>query len=121
LPLSHVFVIFKRHFFKFLGSPKRSLFQTPTMALFSVIIGQFTEQNTGFTNQSSTYPCGNEYVEPRSKPKMSVFAHSQLMWFLADVLGLFSVNVVSFSFNLGQSARIFSINLVPKNGCSQFL
>jgi hypothetical protein len=36
------------------------------------------------------------------------------MWVVADVIGLFSLNVVSFSFNVGQKARIFSINVVPK-------
>jgi hypothetical protein len=35
------------------------------------------------------------------------------MRFLADVLGLFSANVVSFSRNAGQRPRIFSANLVP--------
>lgn len=36
------------------------------------------------------------------------------MWFLADVIGLFSVNQGSFSFNVVQSASIFSANVVPK-------
>jgi hypothetical protein len=40
--------------------------------------------------------------------------HSQRMWVVADVIGLFSLNVVSFSFNVGQKARIFSINVVQK-------
>jgi hypothetical protein len=35
-------------------------------------------------------------------------------WFLADVLGLFSAKVVSFSRNGVPGARIFSVNLVPK-------
>ena len=37
-----------------------------------------------------------------------------MRWFLADVLGPFSVNVVSFSRNVVSVARIFSVNLVPK-------
>ena len=37
-----------------------------------------------------------------------------MRWFLADVLGLFSINVVPFSRNVVPSARIFSINPVPK-------
>jgi len=37
-----------------------------------------------------------------------------MRWFLTDVLGLFSIIVVSFSLNVVQSTRIFSINLVPK-------
>ena len=37
-----------------------------------------------------------------------------MRWFLADVLGPFSVNVVSFSRNGVSVARIFSVNLVPK-------
>ena len=48
-------------------------------------------------------------------------SHSQLMWFLADVIGLFSINVGSFSFNLVPDARIFSVNVVPKNRCNRFL
>jgi hypothetical protein len=32
----------------------------------------------------------------------------------ADVIGLFSLNVVSFSNNVVSSAQIFSINVVPK-------
>jgi len=47
--------------------------------------------------------------------------YSQLIWFLADAFGLFSTNVGSFSFNVGQRGRIFSINVGPKSGCSQFL
>ena len=43
------------------------------------------------------------------------------MWFLADVIGLFSVNVGSFSLNLVPDARIFSTNVVPKNGCNRVL
>ena len=34
--------------------------------------------------------------------------HSQLMWAEPDVIGLFSSNVGSFSFNAGQSEPIFS-------------
>ena len=37
-----------------------------------------------------------------------------MRWFLADVLGLFSINVGPFSRNVVPSARIFSINLVQK-------
>ena len=37
-----------------------------------------------------------------------------MRWFLADVLGLFSINVGPFSRNVVPSDRIFSINLVPK-------
>ena len=37
-----------------------------------------------------------------------------MRWFLADVLGLFSLNVGPFSRNVVPSARIFSINPVPK-------
>ena len=37
-----------------------------------------------------------------------------MRWFLVDVLGLFSIIVVSFSINLVLGDRIFSINLVPK-------
>jgi len=43
------------------------------------------------------------------------------MWFLADVIGLFSINQGSFSFNVGQSARILSAKVVPKNGCNRVL
>lgn len=39
---------------------------------------------------------------------------SPLMWVLADVLGLFSTKVGSFSVNVGPRHRIFSANLVPK-------
>ena len=37
-----------------------------------------------------------------------------MRWFPTDVLGLFSIIVVSFSLNVVQNTRIFSINLVPK-------
>ena len=37
-----------------------------------------------------------------------------MRWFLTDVLGLFSIIVVPFSRNVVLNARIFSINLVPK-------
>jgi hypothetical protein len=43
------------------------------------------------------------------------------MWFLADIIGLLSANVVSFSSNVVPSAQIFSANLVPKTGCNRFL
>jgi hypothetical protein len=46
---------------------------------------------------------------------------SRLMWFLADVIGPLSDNVVSFSSNVVPGARIFSANLVPKTGCNRFL
>jgi hypothetical protein len=39
---------------------------------------------------------------------------SQLMWSAPDVIGLFSLNLVSFSPNVAPSAQIYSINLVPK-------
>jgi hypothetical protein len=37
-----------------------------------------------------------------------------LMWVLADVVGLFSIKVGSFSRNVGRSARIFSANVGQK-------
>ena len=37
-----------------------------------------------------------------------------MRWFLTDVLGLFSIIVVSFSINLVLSDQIFSNNVVPK-------
>ena len=37
-----------------------------------------------------------------------------MRWFLVDVLGLFSIIVVSFSINLVLGDRIFSNNVVPK-------
>jgi hypothetical protein len=36
------------------------------------------------------------------------------MWAEADVIGLFSGNVVSFSLIVGRSGPIFSANVVPK-------
>jgi hypothetical protein len=48
-------------------------------------------------------------------------SRSRLMWFLADVIGLFSINLGSFSFNLVSEARTFSANRVPKNGCNRVL
>jgi hypothetical protein len=42
------------------------------------------------------------------------------MWSRADVIGLFSNNVVSFSRNVVLVELLFSINLVPKRGCFQF-
>jgi hypothetical protein len=46
---------------------------------------------------------------------------SRLMWFLADVIGPLSVNVVPFSNNVVPGARIFSVNLIRKCGCNRFL
>ncbi|RMM05378.1 hypothetical protein ALQ84_200021 [Pseudomonas caricapapayae] len=40
--------------------------------------------------------------------------HSHVMWAETDVIGLFSLNLGSFSRNVGQSAPIFSVNVVPK-------
>ena len=42
------------------------------------------------------------------------------MWFLADVIGLFSIIVVPFSRNVGQSDRILSANVVPKQRMLSF-
>ena len=56
-------------------------------------------------------------MEPLACPRL----HSQLMWFLADVIGLLSINVGSFSVNVVLDTRIFSVNVVPKNGCNRFL
>jgi hypothetical protein len=41
----------------------------------------------------------------------------QLMWVLADVLGLFSIIVGPFSGNVGRGGRIFSANLGQKSRC----
>jgi len=40
--------------------------------------------------------------------------HSHTLWFLADVIGLFSNNVGPFSFNLVPRAFLFSNNVVRK-------
>ena len=40
--------------------------------------------------------------------------HSHTLWFLADVIGLFSNNVGPFSLNLVPRAFLFSNNVVPK-------
>jgi len=42
------------------------------------------------------------------------------MWSGADVLGLFSNNVVSFSRNVVLSGHLFSLNSVQNRGCSRF-
>jgi len=39
------------------------------------------------------------------------------MWVLADVVGLFSINVGPFSPNVGRRQRIFSAKLGPKSRC----
>src|SRR5215831_13194881 len=44
----------------------------------------------------------------------SAARHSRLMWVLADVVGLFSINVGPFLPNVGRDHRIFSANLGPK-------
>jgi hypothetical protein len=46
-------------------------------------------------------------------------SHSQLMWAETDVIRLFSINLGSFSINLGQSVPIFSANVGQKCGCNQ--
>ena len=51
-------------------------------------------------------------------PLAAPWLRSQLMWFLADVIGLLSINVGSFSFNVVPDARILSVNVVSKNRCS---
>ena len=40
-----------------------------------------------------------------------------LMWFSADILGLFSINVFPFSRNVVLSALSFLANVVRKSGC----
>jgi hypothetical protein len=54
-------------------------------------------------------------------PLASPWLRSQLMWFLADVIGLLSINVGSLSFNVVPDTRIFSVNVVPKNRYNRFL
>ena len=54
-------------------------------------------------------------------PLASPWLRSQLMWFLADVIGLLSINVGSFSLIVVPDAPIFSVNVVPKNRCNRFL
>ena len=54
-------------------------------------------------------------------PLASPWLRSQLMWFLVDVIGLLSINVGSFSFNVVPGAPILSANVVPKNRCNRFL
>src|SRR3954463_1557839 len=44
-----------------------------------------------------------------------------VMWFLADVIGLFSLNAVPFSRNVVQSAPMSSANPVPESRCFWFL
>jgi hypothetical protein len=44
--------------------------------------------------------------------------YSRSLWFPADILGLFSINVVSFAINLVPRGLSFSANVVPKQrGC----
>jgi hypothetical protein len=49
------------------------------------------------------------------------FRDSRTMWFLGVVIGLFSFNLGPFSRNVVPSVRIFSRNVVPKNGCYRVL
>jgi hypothetical protein len=51
---------------------------------------------------------------PAPTPLASARHRSQLMWSAADVIGLFSRNVVSFSRNVVPDPPIFSANLVPE-------
>ena len=41
------------------------------------------------------------------------------MWVETDVIGLLSLNVVSFSHNVGPGTPIFSANVVPKSRCNR--
>lgn len=75
-----------------------------------------------------TFECGlrvgyGQSLNNNSRIMLALFAlcRSQLMWFLADVIGLFSINLGPFSLKLVPDAPIFSANLGPKNGCNQFL
>jgi hypothetical protein len=43
-----------------------------------------------------------------------VARHSQSFWFLAEVIGLFSINMVSFSRNVVLRDPLFSLNVVWK-------
>jgi hypothetical protein len=47
----------------------------------------------------------------------ATFSYSHLMSAGADVFGLFSNNVVSFSRNVVPSGPLFSTNLVPEQRC----
>ena len=49
-----------------------------------------------------------------SKRQESRFSYSHLMWSSPDVVGLFSINVVSFSRNVVLSDPLFSPNVVWK-------
>lgn len=50
------------------------------------------------------------HSEPLTMSPISPYIHSQVMWVLADVVGLFPVIVGRFSRNVGPSERIFSAN-----------
>jgi hypothetical protein len=51
---------------------------------------------------------------PRLEDSTQCRRRSHSMWVLADVIGLFSNNVGSFSRNVGQSVPMFSVNVVQK-------
>ena len=51
----------------------------------------------------------------------ALLRHSRRMWFLADVIGLFSTKAGPFSRNVVPGARIFSANVGPKTGCYRVL
>ncbi len=72
-----------------------------------------------YLGRSGTVAVGRRVSDLVSSPAHAVRCgqarrRSQLMWAAADVIGLFSLNVVSFSNNVGPSALIFSVNVVPK-------
>ena len=115
-----------------------------TAALNAACPGMFRVRKTGSAKQSSVYsfPSGKMNGPPparyelrsgaasggtTTKPSVayqeeiaenqgntSVWSHSQLMWFLADVIGSSSLNAVSFSRNLVRDGPILSVNLVPE-------
>ena len=52
--------------------------------------------------------------QPAARRRGAALNRSRLIWVLADVVGLFSIKVGSFSPNVGQKQRIFSANLGRK-------
>jgi hypothetical protein len=89
--------------------------------------GCFRVRKTGSAKQSSIYsfPSGKMNGPPPCtlrawlrcllpKTKETKAFGAILKWFLADVIGSLSLNVVSFSRNVVPDHSIFSVNVVPK-------
>jgi hypothetical protein len=60
----------------------------------------------------------NVYRSTRATASKGMSSRSDLMWFMAGVVGLFSIILLPFSVNLASIGQIFSANVAPNRRMS---